>query len=61
LALVLAPGWPEAGRRDIREALARRATAVNRLTIRGRRHGDEDRHGTIIEVHGTDGVPGALT
>lgn len=27
------------------------------LTVRGPRQGDEDRHGTIMEVHGQDGDP----
>jgi len=27
------------------------------LTVKGRRQGDEDRHGEIIEVHGEDGAP----
>lgn len=34
-----------------------RAAAGDRLTVRGRRQGDGDRRGTIIEVHGTDGAP----
>ena len=28
-----------------------RAVAGDELTVNGRRQGDEDRHGTIIEVH----------
>lgn len=27
------------------------------LTVRGLRQGDEDRHGTILEVHGQNGDP----
>jgi hypothetical protein len=34
-----------------------RAVAGDELTVKGRRQGDEDRHGTIIEVHGPDGAP----
>lgn len=34
-----------------------KAAAGDGLTVRGRRQGDEDRHGTIIEVHGADGAP----
>jgi hypothetical protein len=37
-----------------------RAAAGDRLTVKGRRQGDGDRHGTIIEVHGTDGTPPCL-
>ena len=33
-----------------------RAAAGDRLTVKGRRQGDDDRHGMIIEVHGTDGA-----
>jgi hypothetical protein len=27
------------------------------LTVKGRRQGDEDRHGEIIEIHGENGAP----
>ncbi|HTP16623.1 MAG TPA: DUF1918 domain-containing protein [Streptosporangiaceae bacterium] len=27
------------------------------LTVKGRRQGDEDRHGEIIEIHGDSGAP----
>jgi hypothetical protein len=27
------------------------------LTVKGRRQGDEDRHGEIIEIRGPDGAP----
>jgi hypothetical protein len=27
------------------------------LTVKGRRQGDEDRHGEIIEIHGQNGGP----
>jgi hypothetical protein len=27
------------------------------LTVKGLRQGDEDRHGTVIEVHGENGSP----
>ena len=27
------------------------------LTVKGRRQGDEERHGQIIEVHGQNGAP----
>jgi Domain of unknown function (DUF1918) len=33
------------------------AKVGDELTVRGRRQGDEDRHGLIIEIHGTDGAP----
>jgi hypothetical protein len=33
------------------------AQAGDELTIRGRHQGDQDRHGQIIEVEGTDGAP----
>jgi hypothetical protein len=33
------------------------AQAGDELTVRGRRQGDEDRHGTIIRVDGQDGGP----
>jgi hypothetical protein len=29
----------------------------DKLTVMGRRQGDEDRHGEIIEVHGDNGAP----
>lgn len=34
-----------------------RAQVGDELTIRGRHQGDEDRHGTVIQVHGEDGAP----
>jgi Domain of unknown function (DUF1918) len=34
-----------------------RAVVGDELTVKGRRQGDEARHGTIIEVHGPDGAP----
>jgi hypothetical protein len=33
------------------------AKAGDELTVKGRRQGDEERHGEIIEVHGEDGAP----
>jgi hypothetical protein len=27
------------------------------LTVKGRRQGDEDRHGEIVEIHGQNGTP----
>jgi hypothetical protein len=33
------------------------AQAGDKLTVRGRHQGDEDRHGTIIRVDGQDGAP----
>jgi Domain of unknown function (DUF1918) len=27
------------------------------LTVKGRRQGDEDRHGEIVEIHGQNGSP----
>ena len=33
------------------------AKVGDELTVKGRHQGDEDRHGLIIEVHGTDGAP----
>jgi len=33
------------------------ANVGDELTVRGRRQGDEDRHGEIIEVHGEGGAP----
>jgi hypothetical protein len=29
----------------------------DKLTVMGRRQGDEDRHGEIIEIHGENGSP----
>ena len=34
-----------------------KASAGDELTVKGRGQGDEDRHGTIIEVRGPDGAP----
>ena len=34
-----------------------RASVGDELTVKGRRQGDEERHGTIIEIHGPDGTP----
>lgn len=34
-----------------------RAAAGDGLTVKGRRQGDEDRHGEIVEVHGQNGSP----
>ena len=34
-----------------------KAAVGDRLVVRGRHVGDEDREGTIIEVHGPDGAP----
>lgn len=34
-----------------------KASPGDGLTVKGRHQGDEDRHGTIIEVHGQDGAP----
>lgn len=34
-----------------------RAEAGDELTVRGVHQGDEDRHGEIIRVDGTDGAP----
>ena len=34
-----------------------RAQVGDELTIRGRHQGDDDRYGTIIQVHGADGAP----
>lgn len=33
------------------------AKVGDELTVKGRRQGDEDRHGEIIEVRGDDGAP----
>ena len=33
------------------------AMVGDRLTVMGRRQGDEERHGVIFEVHGEDGSP----
>jgi hypothetical protein len=33
------------------------AQVGDHLTVKGRRQGDEDRHGEIIECHGKDGAP----
>ena len=34
-----------------------KAAIGDELTVKGRRQGDEDRHGEIIEVHGDQGRP----
>ena len=34
-----------------------RAQIGDELTVKGCHHGDEDRHGEIIQVDGTDGAP----
>lgn len=34
-----------------------KAVIGDELTVKGRRQGDEDRHGEIVEIHGTDGSP----
>ena len=34
-----------------------KAQVGDELTVKGRRQGDGDRHGLIIEVHGADGTP----
>jgi Domain of unknown function (DUF1918) len=34
-----------------------KAAVGDELTVKGRRQGDEDRHGQIIEVRGEDGSP----
>jgi len=34
-----------------------RAQVGDGLTVWGRRQGDEERHGQILEVHGEDGAP----
>jgi hypothetical protein len=34
-----------------------RAQAGDELTVKGRRQGDEERHGEIVEVRGADGAP----
>ena len=34
-----------------------RAQAGDELIVKGRRHGDEDRHGEISEVRGENGAP----
>jgi hypothetical protein len=34
-----------------------KAAVGDGLTVKGRRQGDEDRHGEIIEVHGDAGSP----
>jgi hypothetical protein len=34
-----------------------RAQAGDALIVKGRRQGDEDRHGEIIEVHGENNAP----
>ncbi len=34
-----------------------RAQAGDELTVKGLRQGDADRHGEILEVHGSDGAP----
>jgi uncharacterized protein DUF1918 len=34
-----------------------KANVGDDLTVKGRRQGDEDRHGQIIEIHGPDGSP----
>ncbi len=33
------------------------AKVGDELTVKGRRQGDEERHGEIIDVHGEDGAP----
>jgi hypothetical protein len=33
------------------------ANVGDELTVMGRRQGDEDRHGKIVEVHGEGGAP----
>ncbi len=33
------------------------AQVGDELTVKGRRQGDEERHGKIIEVHGENGSP----
>lgn len=33
------------------------AKVGDQLTVKGRRQGDEDRHGLILEVHGANGAP----
>jgi len=33
------------------------AKVGDELTVRGRRQGDEERHGVIVEVHGEEGSP----
>lgn len=33
------------------------AQVGDNLTVKGRRQGDEDRHGEILEVHGANGTP----
>ncbi|HEX9039593.1 MAG TPA: DUF1918 domain-containing protein [Trebonia sp.] len=34
-----------------------KAQVGDELTVRGRHQGDEDRHGTILQVDGEDGAP----
>ena len=34
-----------------------RARVGDELTVKGRRQGDGDRHGQILEVHGANGAP----
>ena len=34
-----------------------KAQVGDELTVRGRHQGDEDRHGTILQVDGADGAP----
>ena len=34
-----------------------KATVGDRIVVRGHQVGGQDRHGTIVEVHGPDGAP----
>ncbi len=34
-----------------------KASIGDELTVKGRHQGDEDRHGTIVEIHGQEGAP----
>jgi Domain of unknown function (DUF1918) len=37
--------------------LTMRAKVGDEVMVKGRRQGDKDRHGEIIEIHGEDGAP----
>jgi Domain of unknown function (DUF1918) len=51
---VLAAGLQADGRK---REVTMRANVGDELTVRGTHQGDEDRHGEVIRIDGTDGAP----
>jgi hypothetical protein len=41
----------------VKEVMTMHANVGDELTVKGRRQGDEDRHGQIIEIRGENGSP----